>query len=233
MAPSITTDPEINPQNTPTTQLNCVPTNTQVSCVPLPPPITNIQLPYEKEQSLRLFLDQECHTEIAWNGIIKFPARLYKCALFPTNILKYVGNVSHRLSSNNLYFCNDIYQITEESNNMSKLPPDADRKLITKTKFKSKAFTLLSHDLCQAAIKNGFTIVRNGSQYFSAKNATIIRQRFTCQKYQKYKSSVIERNEEFRDFRKITYHYNRANQRPKGRKLSRRAYSSLAMNPCA
>ena len=104
MAPSITTDPEINPQNTPTTQLNCVPTNTQVSCVPLPPPITNIQLPYEKEQSLRLFLDQECHTEIAWNGIIKFPARLNKCALFPTNILKYVGNVSHRLSSNNIFF---------------------------------------------------------------------------------------------------------------------------------
>ena len=52
---------------------------------------------------------------------------------------------------------------------MSKLPPDADRKLITKTKFKSKASTLLSHDLCQAATKNGFTIVRNGSQYFSAK----------------------------------------------------------------
>ena len=97
---------------------------------------------------------------------------------------------------------------------MSKFPPDANRKLITKTKFENKSFTLLSHDLCQAESKSGFTIVRNGSQYFSAKNATIIRQRFTCQNYQKYRSSVLDRNNEYRDFQKFTYHYNRANQRP-------------------
>ena len=114
---------------------------------------------------------------------------------------------------------------------MSKLPPDTNIKLITKTKFKSKAFTLLSHDLCQAETKSGFTIIRNGSQYFSAKNATIIRHRFTCQNYQRYRSSVVDKNEEYKYFRKFTCHYNRANQRPKGRSFSRRAYSSLTMNP--
>jgi len=105
MAPSTSTNTELNPQYTPPTQLNCIPIHIQLSCVLPPPLITNIPIPYEKEQSLRVFLDQECHTEIALNGVIKFPARLNKCALFPTNILKYV------------------------------------RKLITKIKFKSKAFT--------------------------------------------------------------------------------------------
>ena len=95
---------ELDPQPSPPTQFNCVPIPTQLNCVPPPPPTTYIPIDYEKEQYLCLFLYQECHTDIIWNGIINFNARLNECALLPTNILQYVGNISHKSSSNNLYF---------------------------------------------------------------------------------------------------------------------------------
>jgi len=109
-----------------------------------------------------LFLDQECHTDIILNGIINFNVQLHESLLLPTNILQYVGNTSTKLSTKELYFCDNTYTITEETISMSKTKAGYDLKLITKTKFKSKAFVLLPHDLYQAAFKSGFSIFRSG-----------------------------------------------------------------------
>lgn len=193
----------------------------------------------DKEQSLRSFLDNACNDEVEWTGQILFNARQSGKEFSNINILQFVGNSSYKSSFYNIYFCPETYQVDEELFSLASLPYDSDKRTISKHKFKSTPFQSLSAALIDAAQKSGFTISRNGTQHFSSKNGVTIRQRFTCQKYQKYKPTVsescnvLERNDEtFKDFRKITYHSNRVHQRIKGRTLCRRAYSSLAMNKC-
>ena len=180
---------------------------------------------------LRQYIDINCHSPvIGWTSELLFNGSINGGPLKEVDILKFVGKQIN-FESHKIYFCNITYSVKDELESIHNLSSKASLKEQYSSRFKSEAFRTLSKDISAASRKCGFEIIKNGVQGYNNSKGMSVVQRFSCRRYQLYRNKSNLKNTDDR-YRLVSYHNDRQNQRPKGRKLCRRTFSNLTTTQC-